>query len=189
MGEFVMRHRFDGLFTLRCLILFLVSSCVALADPIAEADKPLPNVETGGPLPEADSKRTTEKPSGSDPQTRPIPLRGAVPTASDRAGELTGRDMTVESSDQTGALTPAPVPAPVPAGKTQLLVTDPVAAGMAKPMPTPNSDQPPQQLPIQSNNRSWNLPQPWWQDQPRQQVPIQTSRLRSFLQRRSPHPY
>jgi L,D-transpeptidase YcbB len=132
----------DRLFTLTCLILLLVTPRVAFADPIADADKPLPNVGTGGPLPEADWKRTTEKPAGSDPETMPIPLRGAVPAASERAGELTGRDMTVEPSDQTGAPTPAPVPGPVPAEKTEQLVADPGAAGMATPTPTPNSDQP-----------------------------------------------
>jgi hypothetical protein len=78
--------RFDRLFALPCLLLLTLSPRAALAGTVADADKPLPNVETGGPLPEADSKRTTEKPAGFDPETRPIPLRGAVPAASERAG-------------------------------------------------------------------------------------------------------
>ena len=46
--------RFYRLFALTCLILLPLSSRVALAGAVADADKPLPNVETGWPLPEAD---------------------------------------------------------------------------------------------------------------------------------------
>jgi L,D-transpeptidase YcbB len=136
--------RFDRLFALTWLILLLLSPRVALAGAIADADKPLPNVETGGAPTEADSKRTTEKPAGSDAET-PVPLRGGVPAASERAGEWTGRDTKLESSDQTGALMPAPLPAAVPTGKTDQLVTGPAAAGILTPTPPsaiPNADQP-----------------------------------------------
>ena len=136
---------FDRLFILTCLILLLVSPRAALADPIADPNKPLPNMETGGPPAEADSKPTTENPAGSDPETTPVPLRGAVPAASEMAGESTGRNTTVEPSEQTGGLTPAPVPNPVPTGKTDQPVTDPAAAGMQTPTPpaaTPNANQP-----------------------------------------------
>jgi hypothetical protein len=68
MGDFAMPGlRFDQLFSLTCLILLLVSPCAALADPIAAR----PNVEIGGPPPEADSKQKTEKPAGSDPKPPP----------------------------------------------------------------------------------------------------------------------
>jgi L,D-transpeptidase YcbB len=137
--------RFDRLFTLGSLIFLLVSPCAALADPIADADKPLPNVETGNPPAEAHSKPTTEQPAGSDPQTTPVPLRGAVPAASDTAGEPTGRNTTVESREKAGGLTPALVPDPGPTGKIDQPVTDPAAAGMQTPTPpaaTPNANQP-----------------------------------------------
>jgi L,D-transpeptidase YcbB len=133
--------RFDRFFASTFLILLLLGSRSALADAIADADKPPPNVAIDGP-PEAGSMRTTEKPAGSDPETRPIPLRGAVPAASERAGESIGRDTTVESSDQTS--TPH-VPSPVPTEKVDQLVTDPAATGMPTPTPpavSPNAGQP-----------------------------------------------
>ena len=133
--------RFDRLFTLTCLILLLVSPSAALADPIADADKPLPNMATGNPPWEADSKPTTGKPAGFDPETAPVPLRGGMPAASDTAGESTLRNRTVESSEQAGGLTPALVPGPVPTGTTDQSVTDAATAGMQTPTPpaaTPN---------------------------------------------------
>src|SRR6516164_904709 len=133
--------RFDRLFTLTCLILLLVSPSAALADPIADADKPLPNMATGNPPAEADSKPTTGKPAGFDPETPPVPLRGGMPAASDTAGESTLRNRTVESSGQAGGLTPALVPGPVPTGTTDQSVTDAATAGMQTPTPpaaTPN---------------------------------------------------
>src|SRR5215469_11446230 len=132
--------RFDRLFTLTCLILLLVSPSAALADPIADADKPLPNMATGNLPAEADSK-STGKPAGFDPEAAPVPLRGAMPAASDTAGETTLRNRTVESSQQAGGLTPALVPGPVPTGTTDQSVTDAATAGMQTPTPpaaTPN---------------------------------------------------
>src|SRR5262249_21062921 len=126
------------------LILLLVSTCAAFADPVADAEKPLSNVETGRPPPDAGSRLTTEKPAGSDPETTPLPLRGAVPAVSESGGESTGRNTTVEPSEQTGALTPALVLDRAPTGKTDQAVTDAAAAGMQTPTPpaTPNANQP-----------------------------------------------
>jgi hypothetical protein len=107
-----------GFFTLTCLILLLVSPRAALADPIADFDKSLPNVETGNPPPEANSRPATEQPAGSDPEATPVLLRGVLPAASDTAGGSTGRSTTVESSEQPGDLTPALVPGRVPTGKS-----------------------------------------------------------------------
>ena len=139
------RLRFDRLFALTCLILLLASPRAALADPIADADKPLPNVETANPPAEADSKPTTEKPAGLDPETTLVLLRGAMPAASETTGESAGRNTTVEPSEQSGGLTPALVPDPVPTGKADQPATDPAAAGMQTPTPpaaTPNANQP-----------------------------------------------
>ena len=137
-------YRLDRLFTWTWLILLLVSTCAAFADPVADADKPLSNVETGGPPPDAGLRLTTEKPAGSDPETTPLPLRGAVPAVSESGGESIGRNTTVEPSEQTGGLTPALVPDPAPTGKTDQAVTDAAAAGMQTPTPpaTPNANQP-----------------------------------------------
>ena len=135
------RLRFDRLFTLTCLILLLVSPSAMLADPIADADKPRPNMATGNPPSEADSKPTTGKPAGFDPETVPVPLRGAMPAASDTAGESTARNRTVESTEQADGLKPALVPSPLPTGTIDQSVTDAATAGMQTPTPpaaTPN---------------------------------------------------
>ena len=139
--------RFDRLVTWTCLILLLISSRAALADPIADADKPLPNVETGNPPAEVHSMPTPEKSAGSDPETTPVPLRGSVPAASETAGDSTERNTTtVEPSEQTGGLMPAPVPGPLPTGTTDRPVTDSAEAAVQTPTPpaatTSNANQP-----------------------------------------------
>src|SRR5207248_3787682 len=144
-GSAMPELRFDRLFTLSALIFLLARPRAARADPSAEADKPRSNLETGNPPAEADTKPATEQPAGSDRETTLVPLRGAVPAASDTAGPLTGRNTTVESSERAGGFTPALVPDPVPTGKTDQPVTDPAAAGMQTPTPpaaTPNANQP-----------------------------------------------
>src|SRR5262249_62423053 len=123
-GSALRGFRFVRLFPLLCLFFPLFTPSPALADPIADTDKPLPNMATGNPPAEADSKPTTGKPAGFDPETAPVPLRGAMPAASDTAGETTLRNRTVESSEQAGGLTPALVPRPVPIRTTHQSATD-----------------------------------------------------------------
>ena len=129
--------RSDRFSILTCLILLLVSPRAVPADPIADPDKPLPKVETGATPLQAQSSRTTEKPTGSDPETTPVPLRGAVPATTEETGESTGHDTTIDSSEQSG------MPSRLPAGKTDQPVIDPATAQTQAPRQpaSPNANQ------------------------------------------------
>ena len=139
------RLRFDRLFALTCLILLLASP--VLCSPI-QLPMPISRCRTWRLRThrrKLNSKPTTEKPAGLDPETTLVLLRGAMPAASETTGELAGRNTTVEPSEQSGGLTPALVPDPVPTGKADQPATDPAAAGMQTPTPpaaTPNANQP-----------------------------------------------
>src|SRR6516165_10630458 len=119
--------RFDRLFTLTCLILLLVSPSAALADPIADADRPLPNMATGNlPAGESTGRNRTVEADGLTPALVP----GPVPT-----GTI---DQSVTDAATAGMQTPTP-PAATP---NEPAVQSSAAVATPAPAATPDSEQP-----------------------------------------------